>query len=82
MYGSGDSATLARDVKVLCEGGYELKRVRAVDQFGHSVHTECVCQLVSKEAESSTGESQAKSKTKRKINYREEEVLDCGCIYG
>lgn len=42
VYVSCDSATLARDVKVLCEGGYELKRVRAVDQFGHSVHVECV----------------------------------------
>lgn len=42
VYVSCDSATLARDLKVLCEGGYELKRVRAVDQFGHSVHVECV----------------------------------------
>ena len=43
VYVSCDSATLARDLKVLCGGGYELKRVRAVDQFGHSVHVECVC---------------------------------------
>lgn len=40
VYVSCDSATLARDLKVLCAGGYELKRVRAVDQFGHSVHVE------------------------------------------
>ena len=78
VYVSCDSATLARDLKVLCEGGYELKRVRAVDQFGHSVHVESVCQLVRKETESSAGENI----TKRKINYREEEVLNCGCIYG
>ncbi|MDE6738827.1 MAG: methyltransferase domain-containing protein, partial [Lachnospiraceae bacterium] len=82
VYVSCDSATLARDLKVLCESGYELMRVRAVDQFGHSVHIECVCQLIRKVTESSTGENQTKSKTKRKINYREEEVLDCGCIYG
>lgn len=52
VYVSCDSATLARDVKVLCEGGYELKRVRAVDQFGHSVHVEVVImmQLVGKRA--------------------------------
>ncbi len=45
VYVSCDSATLARDLKVLCGGGYELKRVRAVDQFGHSVHVETVCLL-------------------------------------
>ena len=42
VYVSCDSATLARDLKVLCAGGYELERVRAVDQFGHSVHVETV----------------------------------------
>lgn len=45
VYVSCDSATMARDVKLLCEGGYELKRVRAVDQFGHTVHVE-VCVLL------------------------------------
>ncbi|MDE5587751.1 MAG: class I SAM-dependent RNA methyltransferase, partial [Acetatifactor sp.] len=42
VYVSCDSATLARDLKVLCEGGYELRRIRGVDQFGMTVHTECV----------------------------------------
>ena len=46
VYVSCDSATLARDLKVLAAGGYELKRVRAVDQFGHSVHVEVACLLV------------------------------------
>ena len=45
VYVSCDSATLARDLKVLCEGGYELKRVRAVDQFPHTVHVETVVLL-------------------------------------
>ena len=45
VYVSCDSATLARDLKVLCEGGYELKKVRVVDQFGHTVHVETVCLL-------------------------------------
>lgn len=40
VYVSCDSATLARDLKVLCEGGYEVKKVRAVDQFGMTVHVE------------------------------------------
>lgn len=81
VYVSCDSATLARDVKVLCDGGYELKKVRAVDQFGHSVHTECVCQLVRKDTDGSIVRN-AGSTVKKKVNYREEEIPDCGCIYG
>ena len=45
VYVSCDSATLARDLKVLAEGGYEVKRVRAVDQFAHTTHVETVCLL-------------------------------------
>ena len=45
VYVSCDSATLARDLKYLCENGYEIRRVRAVDQFGQTVHVETVCLL-------------------------------------
>ena len=45
VYVSCDSATLARDLKVLCANGYELKKVRAVDQFGQTVHVETVVLL-------------------------------------
>ena len=45
VYVSCDSATLARDLKLLREGGYEPVRVRAVDQFPMSVHVECVVLL-------------------------------------
>ena len=45
VYVSCDSATLARDLKVLCEGGYELKRARVCDQFCQGVHVETVVQL-------------------------------------
>lgn len=42
VYVSCDPATLARDVKMLVAAGYEVKKVCAVDQFGHSGHVECV----------------------------------------
>ena len=48
VYVSCDSATLARDVKFLRGNGYELERVRAVDQFPHTVHVETVVKLVRK----------------------------------
>lgn len=48
VYVSCDSATLARDLKYLCENGYEVKRVRGVDQFCHTVHVETVALLSKK----------------------------------
>ena len=48
VYISCDSATLARDVKYLRERGYQVKRVRGIDQFGHCVHTE-TCVLLSQQ---------------------------------
>ena len=48
VYVSCDPATLARDLKLLTAGGYEVKRVRAVDAFCHSVHVETVCLLSAK----------------------------------
>lgn len=45
VYVSCDSATLARDLKALCGSGYELRRLRVVDQFPMTVHVEVVCLL-------------------------------------
>ena len=42
VYVSCDSATLARDLRILCDGGYEVKKIRGVDQFGQTVHVETV----------------------------------------
>lgn len=45
VYVSCDSATLARDLKVLCGRGYELRRWKAVDMFPHTGHVETVVLL-------------------------------------
>ena len=42
VYVSCDSATLARDLKRLCEELYEVKRVAVCDMFPQSTHVECV----------------------------------------
>ncbi len=42
VYVSCDSATLARDLKVLCAGGYEMVRGQGVDMFCQTVHVETV----------------------------------------
>ena len=46
VYVSCDSATLARDLKMLCEKGYEVEKVRCCDMFGWTTHIETVCLLV------------------------------------
>ena len=48
VYVSCDSATLARDLRILCDGGYELEKVRAVDQFPHTGHIETCVSLISR----------------------------------
>lgn len=42
VYVSCDPATLARDLRYLCDGGYQVDKVQVVDQFGHSVHVETI----------------------------------------
>lgn len=48
VYVSCDSATLARDLRYLCERGYEVKRGRACDMFPMTTHVETVCLLTKK----------------------------------
>ncbi|MBP5253922.1 MAG: 23S rRNA (uracil(1939)-C(5))-methyltransferase RlmD, partial [Lachnospiraceae bacterium] len=45
VYVSCEPSTLARDVKVLREGGYAVRAVQPVDMFPETVHIETVCLL-------------------------------------
>ena len=49
VYVSCDSATLARDLRYLCDRGYELKKIMACDMFPMTVHCECVVKLERKD---------------------------------
>lgn len=48
VYVSCNSTTMARDIKVLVENGYEVRKVQPVDMFPHTAHIECVV-LIEKE---------------------------------
>ena len=52
VYVSCDSATLARDLKVLVERGYKVEKVQPVDQFANTVHVETVVLLSHKKPDS------------------------------
>ena len=48
VYVSCDSSTLARDLTILVDGGYEVDVVQPVDLFPSTTHVECISRLVKK----------------------------------
>ena len=45
IYVSCDPETLARDLKILCQGGYAIDQIRPLDMFPQTHHVECVAVL-------------------------------------
>ncbi len=73
VYVSCDSATLARDVKYLGERGYEVTRVRGVDQFGWGVHVETVVLLTQKNKRDYHVEIEIPIEAKDEAEYQKEQ---------
>ena len=74
VYVSCDSATLARDLKLLVEYGYKVEKVQPVDQFGNTVHVETVA-LLSKGAKGPVDLCSARTEVeRRKVDSRKEKV--------
>ena len=66
VYVSCDSATLARDLKLLVECGYKVEKVQPVDQFGNTVHVETVV-LLSKGAKGPVDLCSARTEVERRL---------------
>ena len=46
IYVSCNPATQARDIKLMVDAGYKLKKMKPVDMFPHTYHIENVCLLI------------------------------------
>lgn len=49
VYISCNPETLERDLRYLINNGYEVKKIRPVDMFPFTLHTECIVKLIKKE---------------------------------
>jgi len=80
VYISCKPTSLVRDLEVFLENGYVVERAVAVDQFPWTANVEVVCSISKVDSANNTVENIINEK--KNVTYREEEIPDCGCIYG
>lgn len=79
VYISCKPTSLVRDLEVFLERGYLVEKAVAVDQFPWTANCETVVLLAKTEKYDKCNGDDRK---RENINYREEAIPDCGCIYG
>ena len=79
VYISCKPTSLVRDLEVFMERGYRVEKAVAVDQFPWTANCEVLTLLVKTET---YGKIKSTSEGRKNVDYREEEIPDCGCIYG
>lgn len=79
VYISCKPTSLVRDLEVFLERGYRVEKAVAVDQFPWTANCEVLTLLVKTDHYGKVEDTTAEKKS---IDYREEEIPDCGCIYG
>ena len=78
VYISCKPTSLTRDLEVFLENGYVVEKAVAVDQFPWTTGIETVAILKKCDNQDKANDVIEE----KKVNYREEEIPDCGCIYG
>ena len=81
IYVSCKPTSLVRDLEVFLQKGYQVDRAVAVDQFPWTANCETIA-LLSKKQVNGQEDCVKEEKEMQKFTYREEEIPDCGCIYG
>lgn len=79
VYISCKPSSLVRDLEVFLESGYRVEKAVAVDQFPWTANCEVLTLLVKTD---NYGKVKDTTTEEKNIDYREEEIPDCGCIYG
>lgn len=79
VYISCKPTSLVRDLEVFLERGYRVEKAVAVDQFPWTANCEVLTLLVKTDH---YGKVEDPTAEKKCTDYREEEIPDCGCIYG
>ena len=79
VYISCKPTSLVRDLEVFMERGYRVEKAVAVDQFPWTANCEVLTLLVKTQEYENRRD---KVTGKKNFDYREDEIPDCGCIYG
>ena len=78
VYVSCDPATLARDVRIMQDKGYELKQVQPVDMFPNTLHIETVCLLYHQKKDFISVPYEPKNADYLKKDESNEQIEFCG----